>query len=166
MKKILVIILSVFAFVACSKDDNVPFVASMDDLNNTFWQNGSYHQVVYDPDGSVLKDYYRPADAQLDGGWLMYYISSNSFISVSFPSFGSCHISERACIYQPDARLLKINSLVYTVLEMSRSRLVLRYTEMMDSNTVITTKEYLPYKSDKTWKEWLKYIDEYNAEML
>ena len=154
MRKLVVIILSVFAFVACSKDDNVQFVDSMDDLNNTFWEFKSYRHTDYSGFGTLLRDYVLTLEdlKHADGSTHSdLYINNNTFYWRRGEPDGRYRIDP--CEYNPDTRMIKASQ-DYEVLEFSRRSIVLRYVIHEASQTSVVTMYYEPMRDKDKKKAW------------
>ena len=171
MKKIVVILLSVFAFVACSKDDNVQFVDSMDDLNNTFWMcNRNIHIAVYDEHRTFLYEVPDDSGDAVSGGLISYIYLTNDRFCTFYEMIGNplqrFVYSEDSYFYNPSAKILKAGEIEYTLIEFSKERLQLQYAEERDSKTYVYTKTYEPWLgNNKSWNEWVDYMNSENSKL-
>lgn len=173
MKKILVIILSVFAFVACSKDDDGLFVDSMAELHNTYWRcYGNTHTAIYDENGTLI-DEIPDGKGSYSGAIPTYiYLAKDKFCwffervgstSAITPRFA---YTEDSAVYNPSAQTLKAGETIYELLEFSHNQLKLRYKEKRDSKTYVYTKTYDPWSGPGMgWDEWADYMEAENAKM-
>ena len=174
MKKILVILLSVFAFVACSKDDNVPFVDSIAELHNTYWRSyGFVHMAVYDDNGTLIKEIPDDSGTPYSGTIATYIYLANDKFCTFFERLGSASAitphfvyTEDSVVYNPTARILKAGETIYELLEFSNTQLKLRYKVEEDSKTYVYTKIYEPWSGPgMSWSEWVDYMEAENAKM-
>lgn len=159
MKKILVILLSVFAFVACSKDDYEQFVDSMDDLNNTFWEFKSYRHTDYSGFGTLLRDYVLTTEdlKHYDGSTHSdLYINNNTFYWRRGEPDGRYRIDP--CEYNPNTQIIKAD-IDYEVLEFSRRSIVLRYVVHEAAQTSVVTMYYEPMPNNDKKKEWIEFLN-------
>ena len=165
MKKLVVILLSVFAFVACSKDEG-NYLADITTLHNTWWTEYYMRTEEYGSDGAILNIFeaYHPEYSSST-----IYIGNN-FIgqkgSNSAPGYGMPDkwiYSERSYVYNSATKQLKIGDSVYDVLSLSSNRIELKLTYTDSANR--KKASYYVWQStstDKTWDEWVEYMDEEN----
>lgn len=165
---ILIITLLLFAS-ACSKDDDsIHPVDSKMNLNDTFWQMKIQHIVEYAEDGSVIGEETYSADTVLEGEeWPYIYIQHDDTIMFVAILWSSHYIhSYESYKYDATARTMKVGKTVYELLEFSNNRIEIRNSEISGSNKITVTRVFEPWSdNDKSWNEWVEYMNSENAKL-
>ena len=95
--KIFLTIALSLVMMSCSKDDYVPFVDSLEDLNNTFWEIHTLRCTTYTAGGELVEDYTHDTEDfyRADGPTPVdLYINNNTFHWFGWipdrPDFSDC----------------------------------------------------------------------------
>lgn len=160
--KIFLTIALSLVMMSCSKDDYVPFVDSLDDLNNTFWEIHTLRCTTYTAGGELVEDFTHDTEYfyRADGPTPVdLYISNNTFHWFGWMGVGEYKYLIYPCEYNPNTHILKADY-TYEVLELSRKNVILRTIGHNAKYTTVTTRHYVPKRdNDKTWEEWVEFID-------
>jgi hypothetical protein len=148
---------------SCQKEGDTLFVDSIEQLNETFWTLNSLRTVVYAEDGSILQeDVYNKEDLHyLDGLIYRNVCISGNFFNV----FNGRNYIAKPCVYDATTRIFKVGDLNYKLTEFSRSRLEMQFS-WPDSQNTVYTEVYEPmHDNDKSWAEWVEYMNSENAKL-
>ena len=142
MRKLVVILLSVFAFVACSKDEG-NYLADITTLHNTWWKEYSISHMYYDENGDLLRQTYNgPGNYAIGGAMSVMYLDENCIreytdvSTTSNPNY-KWYIQESTYVYNPTMKQIKIGEEIYEVKEFSSEKI-----------------EISKYKATPNWKDY------------
>ncbi len=170
IKCIMVVVLTIFA-TSCQKDDDSLFVDSIAELNNTFWVcNRDHHIAIYDDNGVLIRELPDDSGDTFSGSNVSYVYLANDRFCTFYEMIGNpiqrFVYTDNSYVYNSYDRILKAGDKEYELLEMSNTRLKLRYKEARDSKTYVYTEVYEPWSGDnKTWAEWVEYMNSENAKL-
>ena len=176
MKKLVVILLSVFAFVACSKDDGLQneepkIMTSLEGVYGSLWYLHGYGEEYYKDttDGKTkVREYYTTIDnseGEESYGFTFwwYYFSENFAGYIRFlPYDGGWTTEEMSYSYIPEQRKFIIGDKTYEIVEFSSSRIELRREyEVLYANSEydssIETEVYRRKKDGLMWSECVEW---------
>ena len=151
--------------LSCQKDGSDSW-EDMSTLQNTWWDNYYVRTVEYGPDGEIVRVVEMPEG---------YVFPTSRYIGYDFvgeiaknqvpsnPQPDKWIYSERPYEYNSATRQLKIGDSIYDVLLLSSNRIELKFSYVDSAN--VPKESYYVWEStttDKTWDEWVEYMDEEN----
>ena len=189
MKKIFFLLFIACAIMACSKDDNIitpqpepeeptvevktfptgEFVA-IEEMTNTFWQEYSLRDILYNAEGKKIEEYYTSIDGGdylIGHGLLHLYIGEESlgFWKSTLSAMGPSqpwHYGEEPISYNFEEHTIKIDNATYSLNNFSSEYIeIVSRTTLSDGSHRIRATGLIPHESDMTWSE---LVAKFNAE--
>lgn len=148
--KFIVVTIALFCF-ACTKSDE-PLPKDSLELNDTFWRIENVEVVENE---TMANDGYNGEE------YPYLYIQHDSHIMfVGLIWNNRYDYSYKSYEYNPSDKILTVGDIVYELLEFSEDRIEMRYSEKSQTGTISKTMTLIPWSdNDKTWEEWVEYID-------
>lgn len=178
--------------MACSKDDNIitpqpapeeptvevktfptgEFVA-IEEMTNTFWQEYSLRDILYNAEGKKIEEYYTSIDGGdylIGHGRLHLYIGEQSlgFWKSTLSAMGPSqpwHYGEEPISYNFEEHTIKIDNATYSLNNFSSEYIeIVSRTTLSDGSYRIRTTGLIPHESDMTWSELVAKFKAENGE--
>ena len=192
MRKLFFLLFIACAIMACSKDDNIitpqpepeeptvevktfptgEFVA-IEEMTNTFWQEYSLRDILYNAEGKKIEEYYTSIDGGdylIGHGLLHLYIGEESlgFWKSTLSAMGPSqpwHYGEEPISYNFEEHTIKIDNATYTLNNFSSEYIeIVSRTTLSDGSYRIRATGLIPHESDMTWSELVAKFKAENGE--